>query len=87
MKRFAAFFASFISLFCFTIQSFAWGDVAVETAPAVSSRADSRLLILMAVAAAVLLISLGTTISLRKQYLSEEEEENKDKQKTKKKKK
>ncbi len=80
MKRFFTAFLSVLMALCVSIQCFAWGDVSVDTAPVRSNNADSRLLVLMAVALAVLLVSIGTTISLRKQYLSEEAEKNKDKE-------
>ena len=83
MKNMLVVFASLIITLCCVLQPFAWGDVAVETVQSQQSNADSRLLVLMAVAAAVLLVSIGTTISLRKQYLSEEEEKEKDKDKPK----
>lgn len=85
MRRLVSVFTSLLMTCCFSLQCFAWGDVAVETAPVQQVGADTRILVVMAVAAAVLLVSIGTTISLRKQYLSEEEEKKQDKNKEKKK--
>lgn len=85
MKKLIALFASLLMSLNLSLMCSAWGDVVVETTPVRNSGADTKLLVLMAFALAVMLVSLGATIYLRKEYLSEKEENKKEKNKKKKK--